>query len=290
MSDLNPKVSVITASYNYADLISQTIESVINQTYTNWELIVIDDGSTDNSREIIQKYCDKNNKIQMITHKDCVNKGLCETVKLGCKIAQGEYIAFLESDDIWDEKYLEKKIEVIEKYPDIPFIFSNVELFGDKETQKRLDEYLKFQKLFLKNQTYPTNLFNYFLFINLIPTFSCVMVKKNLLSNLDFNAPFPPHLDWFLWMQIAYDNELYYLDLPLTKWRIHQKSFIGRTQKIKKNNNKIIFSTIKALISKSNQHFLIKKFLINYYSAIMILLKMNKSSIKKILRMIIRLG
>ena len=289
MNNPNPRISIITASYNYADLISQTIESVIQQTYKNWELIVIDDGSSDNSREVIQKYCDECPKIKLVTHENQKNKGLCETIKLGCQLSKGEYVAFLESDDIWHENHLQQKIKILDKYSGLPVIFNAVELFGDKKSQSRLDEYFTFQKFFLKKQTYPSNLFNYFLFINLIPTFSCVLIKKAILENLDFNAPFQPHLDWFLWMQIAYTNELYYIDLPLTKWRIHPKSLIGRTQKIKKNNNQIISATIKAVISNSKQQtsHISKLFLIKYYSAIMILLKMNKSLVKKILSKII---
>lgn len=288
MNSLNPKISVITASYNYADLIIETIESVINQNYQNWEMIIVDDGSADNSREVIQKYCDNNGKIKLFTHQDAQNKGLCETVKLGCEIAQGEYIAFLESDDVWTPNHLEEKVKVIQKNPDIALIFNAVELFGDMGPQKNLDEYFKFQKHFLEKQSYPANIFKYFLFLNIIPTFSCVMLKKDTLCQLDFNAPYAPHLDWFLWMQIVYKEEVFYLDKALTKWRIHLSSFIQRTKKEKRNNNKIIYETIKLTVlnSKLPRKSIVNSFLINYYSLIMILIKMHKKMVKKFLHKI----
>ena len=285
MNSSNPKISIITASYNYADLIKETIESVLAQTYQHWELIIVDDGSADNSREVIESYAKDDARISLFTHPDNVNKGLCETVRLGCEKVQGEYIAFLESDDVWDTSYLEEKVKVIQKNPHIALIFNAVELFGDTKSQKRLDEYFKFQKYFLQKQSYPANIFKYFLFLNIIPTFSCVMLKKDTLCQLNFKAPYAPHLDWFLWMQIVYKAEVYYLDKPLTKWRIHPNSLIQRTKREKRNNNKIIYKTIKLTIlnAKLNRNFIINAFLINYYSFIMILIKMHKKMVKKFL-------
>lgn len=92
-------ISIITASYNYENYIKETIESVLNQTYTNWELIIVDDGSKDNSVEVIKSYCEKDSRIKLFQHEGGVNKGLAETIKLGISKAQGEWIAFLESDD-----------------------------------------------------------------------------------------------------------------------------------------------------------------------------------------------
>ena len=121
--------------------------------------------------------------------------------------------------------------------------------------------------------------------MNLIPTFSCVMIKSDVIKKLDFNAPFQPHLDLFLWLQAAYDNKLYCLNLPLTKWRIHPNSLIGRTENIKRANNKIIRQTIKTVINNSQKHSspIIKWILTQYYTAIMILLKITKGLIKKII-------
>lgn len=69
-------VSIIIPSFNYEKYITQTIESVINQTYTNWELIIVDDGSKDNSKEIIKDYCAKDNRIRLYTHENNQNLGL----------------------------------------------------------------------------------------------------------------------------------------------------------------------------------------------------------------------
>ena len=96
------KISIVTASYNYQDYIKETIQSVLDQTYSDWELIIVDDCSTDNSVDVIKSFSDDRIKL-FINEK---NLGLAETIKLGIENATGEWIAFLESDDILREDYL----------------------------------------------------------------------------------------------------------------------------------------------------------------------------------------
>src|SRR5574344_974638 len=102
-------ISIIIASYNYEMYLKDTIQSVLNQTYQDWELIIVDDGSTDNSVEIIKEFCAKDERIKLLTHQDNVNKGLTKTLELGIQQAKGEWIAFLESDDMWTSDCLEKR-------------------------------------------------------------------------------------------------------------------------------------------------------------------------------------
>ena len=127
------KVSIITASYNYEKYIEETIQSVIQQTYTDWELIIVDDGSSDNSIKIIKKFCEKDNRIKLYTHENNQNKGLKETLLLGISKAQSNWVVFLESDDLITADYLKKKIDIIQKYPQVGLIFNDVQLFGDEK-------------------------------------------------------------------------------------------------------------------------------------------------------------
>ena len=83
------KISVITASYNYAQYIEETISSVLSQSYQDWELVVVDDGSSDGSVEIIESYCKKDSRIKLYQHEGGQNKGLKETLLLGLEHSQG---------------------------------------------------------------------------------------------------------------------------------------------------------------------------------------------------------
>lgn len=108
MSKANPKVSGIVPAYNAEDYIGETIQSVMEQSYGNWELLLVDDGSTDRTKEVIQKYLD-DPRIKYFYKK---NGGQGSARNLGIKKAQGDYLAFLDADDLWDVDKLETQIKV----------------------------------------------------------------------------------------------------------------------------------------------------------------------------------
>lgn len=230
------KISIITASYNYADFIKEAIQSVLNQTYQNWELIVVDDGSSDNSIEVIKEFCQKDERIKFFTHPQNVNKGLKKTILLGLENSSGEYVAFLESDDLWTKNHLEEKVKIAKKYPNAKVIFNDVELFGDEKVIEDYQKYFKLNRKILNKKKYPANLFNGFSFQNLVPTFSCVMVEKEALLKGNFETSVQAFLDHWLWAHLAYRNDFYYIDKKLTNWRMHSKSYIEQKQQNNETN------------------------------------------------------
>ncbi|AMC10135.1 glycosyl transferase [Lutibacter profundi] len=105
-------VSIITPNYNCEKYIATTIESVINQTYKNWELIIVDDCSTDNSVKIINDFINKDKRIKLI--KLSKNSGPAVARNKAIEVSKGSYMAFLDSDDLWFPKFLESSIKVIQ--------------------------------------------------------------------------------------------------------------------------------------------------------------------------------
>lgn len=225
------KISVITASYNYAQYIEETINSVLNQSYQDWELIVVDDGSQDNSVEIIKSYCDKDRRIKLFQHDGGQNKGLKETLLLGIEKCTGEYIAFLESDDVFMPDNLLKKAEIIEKNSSVKLVFNKVEFLWDKQRTNRKQKDFENTQKWLSKLSFPKNMFWDFYINNKVLTFSCVMVEKNALKNVDFNTPTDALLDWWLWIHLAYQNDFYYLNEALTVWNLHAQSYTLNYQK-----------------------------------------------------------
>lgn len=125
---INKLVSIITPSFNSVKFIKQCIESVIAQTYTNWEMLIVDDYSDDNSLQILKKYNDK--RIQLIELDK--NVGASESRNVAIRKAKGKYIAFLDSDDLWEPQKLEKQISFMET-EDIAFSFSTYQPMSDDE-------------------------------------------------------------------------------------------------------------------------------------------------------------
>lgn len=222
------KISIITASYNYAQYIEEAINSVISQSYQDWELIIVDDGSSDNSVEIIKSYCEKDSRIKFFQHEGGQNKGLKETLLLGISHATGDWIAFLESDDLFMPDNLSKKIEIIQKYPNVNLIFNKVDFLIEKKPNK-FNTLKNIQKN-LSQMSFPKNMFYDFFLNNMILTFSCVMLKKSSIKSEYFNTPNDARIDWWLWIHLAYNNYFYYLDEKLTIWRLHDNSYIKQNK------------------------------------------------------------
>lgn len=120
-------VSIITPSYNSSQYICRTIDSIRSQTYQNWELIIIDDCSTDSSREVIQHYVEQDSRIKMICLEE--NSGAAVARNTGIEHAQGQFIAFLDSDDYWHPEKLEKQLKYFEQH-DVDVVFSEYYRFN----------------------------------------------------------------------------------------------------------------------------------------------------------------
>lgn len=121
MSEL-PLVSVVIPCYNRDQYIRETIESVLNQTYNNIELIVVDDGSTDNSRDLLESF---KGEMKLLEHPGRVNKGQSAALNLGIKASRGKYISFLDSDDLFAPDKIEKQVEFLEKNPQYGLVYGN---------------------------------------------------------------------------------------------------------------------------------------------------------------------
>jgi glycosyltransferase involved in cell wall biosynthesis len=110
---MNPLISIIIPSYNRETIISETLDSVFEQTYTNWECIIIDDRSTDGTNAILKEYSNKDNRFVTVSKPTELKQGASISKNLGLQIARGKYIQFLDSDDILAENKLEEQIAIL---------------------------------------------------------------------------------------------------------------------------------------------------------------------------------
>lgn len=221
----NPFISVIVTSYNYERYLSQTIESIINQTYGNFELIIVDDGSTDDSVELIKKYVKIDKRVKLYQHENGTNKKLAASVALAVSKASGDYVAFCESDDYWDKDYLQEKVNYIKENKNSDIIVNYPHIFGEEVEYKKE----VFKKLFkiLEKIKKPKNINFQCLKANgiVFPTFSIVMVKRENLQKCDFCPPcLKSAIDIWLWKQLLLNCNVGIVPKELTFWRIHKSS------------------------------------------------------------------
>jgi glycosyltransferase involved in cell wall biosynthesis len=125
--EYEPIVSVILDTYNRAGYIERAIRSVLNQTFKKWELIIVDDGSIDNTFNIVDSYIRKNENIRYIRH---TNRKTPLTVNAGMQASCGEFISFLASDDEYKPEYLKQRTDFMYAHPEIDFIHGGVEIIG----------------------------------------------------------------------------------------------------------------------------------------------------------------
>ena len=132
-----PKVSVIIPSYNHARFIGEAISSVLNQTFTDYELIVSDDGSSDHSIDVIKSFHDP----RMTVYVSEKNRGAVLNVNDCIRKAKGEYIALLNSDDSWDMDKLRIQVDYLDNHPDCGIVFSNVKFINEEKRELSKSEF-----------------------------------------------------------------------------------------------------------------------------------------------------
>ena len=124
-----PLVSVIIPCYNRQDYIAETIDSVLNQTWSNIELIVVDDGCTDRSRQILESYGEK---IRLMEHPGRINKGQSAAINVGLRCANGDYVAILDSDDVFLPEKIEKQVCFLSQHRQYGLVYSNGHAIDEK--------------------------------------------------------------------------------------------------------------------------------------------------------------
>jgi glycosyltransferase involved in cell wall biosynthesis len=220
MNETNPAISVIMPVYNAGKYVKEAIESISNQTFSDWELIIIDDCSTDNSVEIIQSFHDK----RIIFLKNEINLGVSKTSNRGMRIARGKFLTRMDADDISLPDRFKKQVEFLEKHPDYVLCASNVQMFGAKQDFFSLpaeDQLLKIALLYQNP------------FVN-----SSVLIRSKDCKKYLYNETFPFAEDYELWINLKEEGKFASIPEVLTKYRLHQSNLTSAVSFEMENRHK----------------------------------------------------
>lgn len=215
-------ISIIIPVYNSAKFVAETVNSALNSEYKEFEILVIEDGSDDDSLKICEQIASENSQIRILKHKNNQNKGVIASRKLGIDNAKGDFIYFLDSDDILYPKTLTNYIDIFAKHPDITLIHGEVEIVGD--CPKNINPQAGFI-IGNKDRKYNLPEESYFLESNRICT-STVCVRKSSIQNIDFEYKniFLMAEDWLMLTLLGIENKFYYYSKPAIKYRVHPDS------------------------------------------------------------------
>ena len=215
------KVSVITPIYNCERFIAETINSVINQTYENWEMILIDDASNDKSVEIVKHYTKLDKRIRLIKLKE--NSGVAVARNTGIKASSGRFIAFLDGDDLWDPNKLEIQIQfMIER--NIGFSYTSYNVISENGIDLK------------KTVRAPSEIDYDTLLKNTIIGCLTVVIDRDIIKEI--NMPLiRTRQDWVTWLSILKRGyKAYGINIPLARYRIVKGSISSNKFKTAKRN------------------------------------------------------
>jgi hypothetical protein len=233
-----PKVSVIIPTYNSEKYICKAIDSVLMQTYKDFEIIVIDDGSSDNTKDILSKY---NGKIRYL-YED--NKGASAARNLGIKESRGEYVAFLDADDIWLADKLKLQVDAINTDPQIALVCTDAESFNEQGIVKTTffttadpDRLLK-RGYYIRHKIaqrkindlyqFKGNFYKELISRNFILT-SSVLMRKTCFDKIGyFNSEFHVTQDYDLWLRAAMHFPFLYINKVTFRYRLRDDSLSGK--------------------------------------------------------------
>jgi glycosyltransferase involved in cell wall biosynthesis len=219
-------VSVIVPNYNHALYLKQRIDSVLNQSYQNFELIILDDYSTDDSIDIIKSY-ETHPKISQIVFNQKNSGSTFKQWAKGVNLAQGEYVWIAESDDFAESNFLQECINVLEKHPDVALVYTDSNIIAEHKiigTFKEKNQVYYPETDWQKNHlaTGLNELENHLIQNCSIYNVSAVVFRKTELEKTTSTiTQFKYAGDWVCYMLIALNNNIYYIAQALNNYRTH---------------------------------------------------------------------
>ena len=203
-------VSVVMPAYNAEKTIQKSVESVISQTFQDWELIVIDDGSHDDTANILSRLVEQDNRIRFFQNEK--NRGVSYTRNRAVLLANGEWIAFLDSDDLWMPNKLEKQLELSKKFSDMVVCYTASSFIDEKgnpyEYVMPAIERLNYKTLLHKN----------------LMSCSSVMIRTSVMKKIQMPND-KMHEDYYVWLNVLRNHGFAYgINEPLLIYRLGKKS------------------------------------------------------------------
>jgi glycosyltransferase involved in cell wall biosynthesis len=232
---MDPQVSIVISCYNYGEFVAQCLESIKRQTFSDFEAIIVNDGSTDNSEAQIQLYLD-DDRFRYIKQE---NGGQANAKNTGIASAKGRYIAFLDADDFWGKDKLEKQIPLFSSRK-VGVVYSRaryIDGFGHDLNLKLSGKYLQPKR---------GDVTDSLIIDNFVP-FSSSIVHRNCFDRFDaFDETLKMGIDWDLWLRISTQYEFDFIDEPLLFYRVgHSGQMSKNIEERQRCSDKIMESFVR---------------------------------------------
>lgn len=229
------KVSIIIPAYNAALFIEETVQTVLTQTYSNIELIIVNDGSTDNTLKLLKHIEELDVRVKIITKK---NSGVCDSRNKGLEIASGSFITFLDADDLWEPTFLEKTIILFDSNKNINAVYSKAQLINEKS--EKLNSFI--EATTIKNTGDILEWKNGY-----IASMGCTIYRKSTVDSVGmFDKNLSTAADQDFHLRIAKITPIVALNEILFYYRIHENN-MHQNIKVMEKDHIYVFKKAEAL-------------------------------------------
>ncbi len=227
-----PKVSIIIATYNRDAFLRECLDSILDQSFTDYEIIVVNDGSTDDTAHVLQSYRDK---VTFVTVDHC---GPSVTRNIGLEMASGEYVAFHDDDDLWLRRHLELQVDFLDTEPSIEVVFGDVTLFdadgvihNSWMATKTVFHEIPKSRIGERYLRLEGNVFD-FLVRERFMTMPSLIIRRHCLDEVGpFDERLYAQVDYDLFLRLAKRYSIGYIDTPIASCRIHGRNLSGNPER-----------------------------------------------------------
>jgi glycosyltransferase involved in cell wall biosynthesis len=213
-----PLISVVIPAFSREREIPEAVQSLQQQAHGDWEALIVDDGSTDGTLRVAQRLAAEDHRVRVLFHPHRMNLGPGASRNLGVKVARGEVITFLDSDDVLEPDALSSYCEAFARFPQAPIVYGQARFEGDRDDGIVYGKGLPWVV---------ADLFPQLVRANVIPTGGTAL-RREILRD----APFPPDMpccqDWACWLQLSVDQPFVFMDRVVETMRTHRTSITGR--------------------------------------------------------------
>ena len=194
-------VSVIVPTYNYGHFIGQTLKSLQAQTYSYWECVVVDDGSTDDTAEVVARLSDSDRRIKFLRQK---NLRQAAARNNGLRNSSGQYVQFLDADDLLEPRKLERQVEYLERHPEVDIVYGDVRFFSTEDPDERLYTMWGENKPWMPGISgRGIEVLRPLVRVDTIPI-NAALVRRSVIERTGFfDESLPPVEDWDYWVRCA---------------------------------------------------------------------------------------
>jgi glycosyltransferase involved in cell wall biosynthesis len=231
----NPTVSVIMPCFNHGEFLEESASSILSQSLSNLELIIIDDCSSDRSKEVVAMLSNKDSRVRYIFHAK--NLGASRSRNDGLAVARGTYVAFCDADDLWMPEKLAEQVALLEESQSYGLAYCDAEIIDGRGVSKQS----RFSCMFRPPHNPSGWLFDELINTNFINT-QTVIIRRDVLRESDgFDEKIRWVEDWWLWLQLSRRTMFFYDARVLAKYRVHEKStFFSQAPGIIRNRFKVL--------------------------------------------------